>query len=234
MIPETSPEDALVEEDSVSESAEPLDIDIDDQEPKSPLTNAETETQLTQETVGRTSLGCWRDRRHRAISSYRFRGSVDKCARYAAKHKWSVFAIEFGTRCYTGPNAAKTYSRYGRARNCRHGRGGAWAMNVYSMKQQTQKPKPKPKPKPQKPKLTHLGCFRDRRHHAISSYRFRGSVDKCARYAAKHKWSVFAIEFGTHCYTGPNAAKTYRRYGRARNCRRGRGAAWAMNVYQRK
>jgi len=105
-------------------------------------------------------------------------------------------------------------------------------MDVYTTATKVKKPKAK-KPKAKKAKMTHLGCWRDRRSRAIAGgIRLRGSPAKCAAYAAKRRWSVYAVEFGGECFTGPSAARTYRRYGRARNCRGGRGGGWAMDVYK--
>ena len=47
---------------------------------------------------------------------------------------WSVFAVQYNQECYSGPDAAKTYEKYGRATNCNAaGTGGGWANNVYGM-----------------------------------------------------------------------------------------------------
>jgi len=79
-------------------------------------------------------LGCWRDHSHRAIAGgIRFRGSPARCEAFARKHGWRVYAVQYGGECFTGPNAHRTYSKYGHAHNCRHGRGGGWANDVYEV-----------------------------------------------------------------------------------------------------
>jgi len=79
-------------------------------------------------------LGCWRDHSHRAIAGgIRFRGSPGRCEVFARNHGWRVFAVQYGGECFTGPHADRTYRKYGRAGNCRHGRGGGWANDVYEV-----------------------------------------------------------------------------------------------------
>lgn len=88
-------------------------------------------------TYGWGHVGCFRDHPHRAIGGgIRFRGSVAKCGNYARRHHWRFFSVQYGGECFTGPiSYTRHFGRYGRARNCRHGRGGGWANDVY----QTQK-----------------------------------------------------------------------------------------------
>jgi len=79
-------------------------------------------------------LGCFRDHGNRAIKGgIRFRGSVARCAAYARAHHWRVFGVQYGGECFTNANAHRTYGRYGRAGNCRHGTGGGWANDVYEV-----------------------------------------------------------------------------------------------------
>ena len=82
----------------------------------------------------RRHLGCWRDKPRRAIAGgIRFRGSIAKCEQYARRHGYRVFAIQYGGECFTAGNAHQTYRKYGRAGNCRNGKGGGWAQNVYTV-----------------------------------------------------------------------------------------------------
>lgn len=79
-------------------------------------------------------LGCWRDRRNRAIAGgIRFRSSPGRCEIYARDHGWRVYAVQYGGECFTGPRAGRTYRKYGHARNCKNGRGGGWANSVYEV-----------------------------------------------------------------------------------------------------
>ena len=82
----------------------------------------------------RRHLGCWRDKPRRAIGGgIRFRGSIERCEIFARRHRWKVFAVQAGGECFTAGNAHATYRKYGRAGNCRNGKGGGWAQNVYTV-----------------------------------------------------------------------------------------------------
>ena len=98
--------------------------------------------------VGRPfkSLGCWADRRHRAIPtmegmSHILRGNygtrrnaVKKCYQAAKAKGFKCFAVQNGGRCFAGWNACYTYGLYGRSNKCRRGgKGGVAANNVYKI-----------------------------------------------------------------------------------------------------
>ena len=58
------------------------------------------------------------------------------------------------------------------------------------------------------------------------------SVKKCAQVAKKQGFSAFAVENGGQCFGGENLLKTYKKYGRSRDCANdGRGGDYAMEVY---
>ena len=43
-----------------------------------------------------------------------------------------MFAVEYGTECFTAENAEETYQKFGESTGCSgDGTGGKWAMNVY-------------------------------------------------------------------------------------------------------
>ena len=46
---------------------------------------------------------------------------------------YTVFAIQNGGACFSGPNAESTYKRYGPSDACKGGRGGAFANSVYKL-----------------------------------------------------------------------------------------------------
>ncbi|XP_063674439.1 coadhesin-like [Bolinopsis microptera] len=76
------------------------------------------------------SLGCWRDEFSRAIDGgIRLRGDWEACRAYALARGWNIFAIQYGNECFTSANP--NYQRYGRSGDCRDGRGGGWANDVY-------------------------------------------------------------------------------------------------------
>ncbi|XP_063684925.1 uncharacterized protein LOC134819090 [Bolinopsis microptera] len=81
----------------------------------------------------RISLGCWRDGWNRAISGgIRFTGSIEKCEKFAIDNSLKVFAVQNG-ECFTAEDAGQTYQKYGKAGNCKDGKGGGFANDVYQV-----------------------------------------------------------------------------------------------------
>ena len=54
-----------------------------------------------------------------------------RCFSLAAARGYRAFAVQYGGECFSGPMAHRTYSKYGRTRGCRGGKGGSWANDVY-------------------------------------------------------------------------------------------------------
>merc|ERR1712159_916646 len=83
------------------------------------------------------ALGCFNDRRNRAIKGrfVRFNPSIimQKCSERARLIGDGVFAVQYNNECFTSRSASRTYNTYGRTTGCRNGRGGAWKMNVYKL-----------------------------------------------------------------------------------------------------
>ena len=52
----------------------------------------------------------------------------------------AIFAIQNGGQCRGADNHGG-YEQYGRAENCRNGKGGLWASNVYLVQNPTSHPK---------------------------------------------------------------------------------------------
>ena len=81
----------------------------------------------------------------------------------------------------------------------------------------------------------HVGCFVDKSSRAVpySGKTFSGAyaVDKCAAIAAASGHRAFGVQYGGQCFTGPQAHQTYSKYGKAANCKNGRGAGWRNDVY---
>ena len=92
------------------------------------------------------SVGCYGDKSVRAIpslegkdtllnGSYSLRNdAIQKCAVAAKVRGYKTFAIQDGGMCFGGPNAHKTYDKYGKSQGCtcpNDGKGGPWANQVY-------------------------------------------------------------------------------------------------------
>lgn len=62
------------------------------------------------------------------------------CAKVAVENGFKVFGITRAGMCLTGPEAEKTYKKYGRSRRCiLSGTGGVHSTNVYSVKRLEEK-----------------------------------------------------------------------------------------------
>merc|ERR1712072_872337 len=105
------------------------------------------------------------------------------------------------------------------------------------------KGKPKPEVRPPGGKLYRwLGCWRDRGARAVkqldgSDARIRGNykarkdaINKCFAVARARGNRIFAIQDGGWCAASKNL-NGYKRYGKANNCARWKGGAWANDVY---
>ncbi|XP_028409034.1 adhesion G-protein coupled receptor D1-like [Dendronephthya gigantea] len=79
-------------------------------------------------------LGCFKDTSTRAmpVALPRDRSDLLKsCKQEAAFRGYTVFGIQNGVECWSGPDAASTYKKYGVSDKCRNGLGGPWANDVY-------------------------------------------------------------------------------------------------------
>ena len=46
-----------------------------------------------------------------------------------------MFAVQYAQECFSGPDAADTYQKYGASDRCNdQGTGGTWAQHVYRIK----------------------------------------------------------------------------------------------------
>ena len=92
----------------------------------------------------RQHLGCWGDGLHRAISggnrlppTSRYNDPntdlIGDCQKYALSHGFTVFAVQYQNECYTSADAESTYTKYGEVDNCKNGRGGFSALDVYNI-----------------------------------------------------------------------------------------------------
>jgi len=101
--------------------------------------------------TGYTHLGCWRDTGNRAVpqldgSDARLKGSysrradaINKCYQVAKERKLVLFAVQDGGWC-AGSSNLNGYKKYGKATNCKNGKGGGWANDVYRITNPTSVP----------------------------------------------------------------------------------------------
>jgi len=178
---------------------------------------------------GRQSLGCWKDDQNRAIKGgirFTSQNPVKDCELFANTHNYPVFAVQYGTECFAADNAELTYQMYGPSEDCKDGRGGAWAQNVYRTGSCPEAPACARKS---------LGCWKDDPLRAIQGgIRFNSNnpIEDCEKYAKENGYAVFAVQYNTECFTAATAASTYHTYGPSEGCRDGRGGGWAQNVYK--
>ena len=90
-------------------------------------------------------LGCWKDTGNRAIPTLegkdplRLKGSystrdyaIDLCYQTAKAKGYHIFAVQNGGWC-AGMRGSTRYQKYGKATNCKNGKGGSWANDVYQI-----------------------------------------------------------------------------------------------------
>ncbi|XP_047142347.1 uncharacterized protein LOC101236314 isoform X1 [Hydra vulgaris] len=92
------------------------------------------------------SLGCWKESKKSNFVSFenkhhfltgpynKRKNAVEKCARVAIDHGFTIFAVQDGGKCLSGANTVKKFDMYGPSNLCRDGKGGLWSNNVYSTK----------------------------------------------------------------------------------------------------
>ena len=90
-----------------------------------------------------TSVGCFKDTGTRAIQTLegkdkRLDGSygsrkdaIEKCYAAAKEKGYKYFAVQHDGWCAASANAESRYKMYGKATNCKGGKGGGWANDVY-------------------------------------------------------------------------------------------------------
>ena len=91
------------------------------------------------------SLGCWNDSGSHALTLlehsdprlddfYQTRiDPLQKCGRVARKRGYTVFAVQRGGMCFSGPLAEIHYRKFGMSRRCHDGLGGSYANSVYRL-----------------------------------------------------------------------------------------------------
>ena len=90
------------------------------------------------------SLGCWKDTENSAVPTLegkdaRLKGSfssrdyaIDLCYQSAKAKGYQIFAVQNGGWC-GGMKGGTRYQKYGKANNCKYGKGGSSANNVYQI-----------------------------------------------------------------------------------------------------
>ena len=84
---------------------------------------------------GYISLGCWKDTSTRAINNYEGKLGIADCYERAKTLGNEIFAIQYGSECWTTATAKDTYKKYGPAKGCcsEHGTGGRYCQEVYEI-----------------------------------------------------------------------------------------------------
>ncbi|XP_078594587.1 uncharacterized protein LOC144872390 isoform X2 [Branchiostoma floridae x Branchiostoma japonicum] len=93
-----------------------------------------------------TGLGCWRDRRVRAMTMLEGTdprlddnfwtriNPIEKCYQVARSRGFPVFAVQAGGQCFGSADGLNTYNKYGPSPACQEdGEGGHWANEVYQI-----------------------------------------------------------------------------------------------------
>nr|XP_039249479.1 uncharacterized protein LOC120327143 isoform X1 [Styela clava] len=250
------------------------------------------------------SIGCFKDTGNRAIpqadgrfptlkGNYQRRSNaIQKCAKVASDKGYKVFSVQNGGWCATGPNAHKTYKKYGTSKACKgDGKGGPWANQVYGVNgwrpggmisiggeggefdglMHISSGNTVGEPtggeisingegeefdglmhissgntvgETTVLKYETIGCYKDTGNRAIPQadgrfptlkgnyQRRKNAIEKCSQVALDKGYKVFAVQNGGWCATGPNAHKTYNKYGSSNACKGdGKGGPWANAVY---
>ena len=89
-------------------------------------------------------VGCWKVTTRHAIptlegkdvrlqGNYRTREyAIDLCYKAAKARGYHIFALQNGGWC-AGMKGSTRYQKYGKSSNCKNGRGGYWANDVYQI-----------------------------------------------------------------------------------------------------
>ena len=97
-------------------------------------------------------------------------------------------------------------------------------------------PKPRPPPRPTGQLFKRRGCYKDRSRRAMGILlgnlrRRRDAVMRCFLLASRRGYRAFGVQDGGECFSGPQAHRTFSKYGRSGRCKNGRGGPWANDVY---
>ena len=77
------------------------------------------------------SLGCWKESKKSSFVSFenkhhfltgpynKRKNAVEKCARVAIDHGFTVFALQNGGKCLSGANGIKRFNMYGPSNLCK-------------------------------------------------------------------------------------------------------------------
>ena len=77
-------------------------------------------------------VGCFKDDDDRALPLLLgYFKTVERCAAIADARGYKIIAIQEQEMCWSGPHAMETYDRHGKADNCKNGKGGVNANDVY-------------------------------------------------------------------------------------------------------
>lgn len=83
---------------------------------------------------------------------------------------------------------------------------------------------------------THMGCFKDSGHRAISggftNFPEHEAIQKCYEKALAAGNGYFGVQNNRECFTSRDAGDTYDKHGKSDGCKNGRGGGWRMSVYR--
>ena len=164
------------------------------------------------------NIGCFKDKRHRAVPYGKKRISktetIQKCAEHCGY--FPLFAVEDKNECWCG-YSLQNAMKYDKSSKCNHkGTGGGWAMNVYT-----------------KHRYTHLGCFKDTRSRALTTRKpnltTKSKFDECR--SKCHNYLFFAIQYQVECFC-TNSYNQATKYKPSHRCDgNGRGGSWSFDLY---
>ncbi|KXJ27731.1 hypothetical protein AC249_AIPGENE16919 [Exaiptasia diaphana] len=80
-----------------------------------------------------TSLGCWKDRpwrRFELLGTWK-EDVYRKCYEAVTARGWKGFGIQYGGECWSNKDIETLYNVRGKSTDCKDGRGGEWANNIY-------------------------------------------------------------------------------------------------------
>ena len=91
-------------------------------------------------------IGCYKDTDARAMvllegrndellgSNYKEReGAIDKCYQVAKSQGFGIFGLQHGGECWGSSVLDNAYGKYGTSADCKDGKGGIWANDVYQV-----------------------------------------------------------------------------------------------------
>jgi len=177
-----------------------------------------------------SSLGCWKDTPKRAIvplEGWRMKATIQQCYAFASRKGYRYFAFQDNGYCISSATAGTRYKMYGESKECRGGKGGPWANDVYIINGL----------------YSSVGCWKDTKDNAIpvlegtlkslrGDYQKRkNAAQRCYKAASEMGYRFFALQDGGKCFAGAYGGVRYDMHGGSSKCREGKGGPQANDVY---